>query len=163
MLESVLLRKWIPENSSYPALHSFPVRWVFQLDGGEVHLEMLRASPLIAAAITSHCISLFYGQQQLCSSSSPFGASLETSASLLFTTSEPEVVPSLGGMCAVNMLCVRYISSQISEDAGLVFFHRWVEQQKCVRGPEVNTVISNYTQWLRFHIMVWSKVLFTLA
>lgn len=51
------------------------VLWVFQSGSGEVHLEMLRVSCLLAAAITSHCISLFYGHKQLWNSPSPFGAS----------------------------------------------------------------------------------------
>lgn len=40
---------------------------------GEVHLEVLKISFLLAAAVTSHCISLFYGHRQLWNSLSPFG------------------------------------------------------------------------------------------
>lgn len=75
---------------------------------------MLRVSCLLAAAITSHCISLFYGHKQLWNSLSPFGASLETSASVLFTTSEPGRFPTVGGVCIVNMLWFIHIESWIS-------------------------------------------------
>lgn len=75
---------------------------------------MLRVSCLLAAAITSHCISLFYGHKQLWNSLSPFGASLETSASVLFTTSEPGRFPTVGGVCIVNMLWFIHIKSWIS-------------------------------------------------
>lgn len=71
-------------------------------------------SCLVAAAITSHCISLFYGHKQLGNSPSPFGASLETSASVLFTTSEPGRFPTVGGVCIVNMLWFIHIKSWIS-------------------------------------------------
>lgn len=78
---------------------------------------MLRVSCLLAAAITSHCISLFYGHEQLWNSLSPFGASLETSASVLFTTSEPGLLPTVGGVCIVNMLW--FINSRISTKEGV--------------------------------------------
>lgn len=53
-------------------------------------------SCLLAAAITSHCISLFYGHEQVWSSRFPHGVSLETSASVLFTTSAPGLSPLRG-------------------------------------------------------------------
>lgn len=66
---------------------------MFYPAGGEVHLEMLRASCLIAAAITFHSILLFYGHNQLWSSLSPFGASLETSASIFIYNLRARPVP----------------------------------------------------------------------
>ncbi|TNN58373.1 hypothetical protein EYF80_031384 [Liparis tanakae] len=74
------------------------VRWVFQRGGGggEVHLEMLRASRLVSAAVTSRSISLFYGHERLRSSPSPFGASLGTSnwsdVSLYFDQTTPNSI-----------------------------------------------------------------------
>lgn len=74
-------------------------------------------SCLIAAAITSHCISLFYGHEQVWSSRSPHGVPLETSASVLFTTSAPGLSPTVGGEYAiVNMLWLMRITSQISRE-----------------------------------------------
>lgn len=74
-------------------------------------------SCLIAAAITSHCISLFYGHEQVWSSQSPYGVSLETSASILFTTSAPGLSPTVGGEYSiVNMLWLMRITSQISRE-----------------------------------------------
>ena len=98
---------------SRPVLLQSTVWWVFWPSGGEVHLEMLRASRLIAAAITSHSISLFYGHSQLWSSLSPFGASLETSARFLFTTSEPGLFPTVGYVRILHVQWFRHISSQI--------------------------------------------------
>lgn len=139
----VLQRDWIPEKP--PVLLQSTVWWVFWPGGGEVHLEMLRASRLIAAAITSHSISQFYGHSQLWSSLSPFGASLETSASFLFTTSEPGLFPTVGGVCILDVRWFRHISSQIwekkSRNACVVAVSMDLcAQFTCVWGPTVATV-----------------------
>lgn len=59
--QNVFQRERIPKKGPAPQLST--ERWVFQPGDGEVHLEMLRAFCLSAAAITSHSISLFYGHK----------------------------------------------------------------------------------------------------
>lgn len=102
---------------------------------------MLRVSYLIAAAITSHCISLFYGHEQVWNSRPPYGVSLETSASILFTTSEPGLFPTVGGVCIVNMLWLMSITSQISRG------REWI------RLPVRLLVFFGMQRWCRWHFL----------
>lgn len=118
--QNVFQRVWIPKKPPVlPAFHSVVgvlAWWCWSPSGN--------AQSVLSQSCCHHLSQYFtfYGHNQLWCSLSPFGASLETSASILFTTSETCLFPTVGGWCIVNMLRFRHISSQISRKEGM---HVW--------------------------------------